>query len=148
MIRWGRIPGLSDADRELVATLARGHRKSASEAKRVIAESTLPKDQRTPARRLLALLRLADGLDSGHRQRFEGVVASRAGTAVVLDLVTTAESIGPIDSAELLRKRDLFEEEFGCALQVTIGRPVLPPELGEVTRDGGSVGRALGRRAP
>ena len=148
MIRWGRIPGLSDADRELVATLARGHRKSASEAKRVIAESTLPKDQRTPARRLLALLRLADGLDSGHRQRFEGVVASRAGAAVVLDLVTTAESIGPIDSAELLRKRDLFEEEFGCALQVTIGRPVLPPELGEVTRDGGSVGRALGRRAP
>jgi exopolyphosphatase/pppGpp-phosphohydrolase len=61
MIRWGRIPGLDDADREWVATLARGHRKSASEAKRVIAESALPKDQRAAARRLLALLRLADG---------------------------------------------------------------------------------------
>jgi exopolyphosphatase/guanosine-5'-triphosphate,3'-diphosphate pyrophosphatase len=144
MIRWGRIPGLDDADREWVATLARGHRKSASEAKRVIAESALPKDQRAAARRLLALLRLADGLDSGHRQRFEGVVASRAGATVALDLVTAAGSTGPIDTAELLRKRDLFEEEFGCALVVTTGRPVLP-EL-EAPRDGGSTAPVRGRR--
>ncbi|MBK9033343.1 MAG: Ppx/GppA family phosphatase [Myxococcales bacterium] len=148
MIRWGRIPGLADPDRELVATLARGHRKSASEARRVIAESTLPKDQRGPARRLLALLRLADGIDSGHRQRFEGLVASRAGGAVVLDLVTTADAGHAIDTSELLRKRDLFEEEFGCTVQLTIGRPVLP-ELPEVPRgDGGSTARSLGRRHP
>jgi exopolyphosphatase/guanosine-5'-triphosphate,3'-diphosphate pyrophosphatase len=148
MIRWGRIPGLADPDRELVATLARGHRKSASEAKRVIAESALPKDQRGAARRLLALLRLADGIDSGHRQRFDGVVASRAGNAVVLDLVTAAERGGAIDVEELLRKRDLFEEEFGCTLQVTFGRPVLPdrPELPR--GDGGSAARSLGRRLP
>ena len=149
MIRWGRIPGLADPDRELVATLARGHRKSASEAKRVIAESTLPKDQRGAARRLLALLRLADGIDSGHRQRFDGVVASRAGNAVVLDLVTAAERGGAIDVEELLRKRDLFEEEFGCTLQVTFGRPVLPaaPDRPEPPRpDGGSSARSLGQR--
>ncbi|MEZ4400503.1 MAG: Ppx/GppA phosphatase family protein [Kofleriaceae bacterium] len=145
MIRWGRIPGLAEADRELVAVLARGHRKSASEAKRVVAESALPKDQRGIARRLLALLRLADGLDSGHRHRFDGLVASRAGDAVVLDLVSSATGTGPVAAAELLRKRDLFEEEFGCSVQLTVGRPVLPEV--EAARDGGSAGaRSLGRR--
>lgn len=139
MIRWGRIPGLDDADRELVAVLARGHRKGAGEAKRVIAESALPKDQRPAARRLLALLRLADGLDSGHRQRFEGVVASRAGDSVVLDLVTAADATGPIDHAQLLRKRDLFEEEFGCTLTVTSGRA-------ELDSAGGSIAAVRGRR--
>ncbi len=154
MIRWGRIPGLDGVGREIVALLARSHRKSASEARKLIADSAIPKDQRTVTRRLLALLRLADGLDSGHRQRFDGVVASRSGTAVVLDLVTSGTAAGPIDTAELLRKRDLFEEEFGCTVQVTIGRSATPPEVRgprdttpPPSADGGSAApRSLGRR--
>ena len=80
--------------------------------------------------------------------RFDGVVASRAGNAVVLDLVTAAERGGAIDVEELLRKRDLFEEEFGCTLQVTFGRPVLPDRPEPPRGDGGSAARSLGRRLP
>jgi len=151
MIRWGRIPGLDGPAREIVAMLARSHRKPASEARKLIADSAIPKDQRAAVRRLLALLRLADGLDSGHRQRFDGLVASRSGSAVVLDLVTSSAPAGPIDLAELLRKRDLFEEEFGCTVQVTIGRGA-PPEIRTLeaprpASDGGSAApRSLGRR--
>lgn len=152
MIRWGRIPGLEGVHREIVAMLARCHRKSSGEAKKLIADAAIPKDQRVAVRRLLALLRLADGLDTGHRQSFEGLIASRAGNAVVLDLIAGGPSIGAVDVAELLRRRDLFEEEFGCTLQVTVGRPAevraapAAATLAPATDGGSAAPRSLGRR--
>jgi exopolyphosphatase / guanosine-5'-triphosphate,3'-diphosphate pyrophosphatase len=124
MIRWGRIPGLDGTQRELVALLARCHRKPTSDVRKVIAEAALPKDRRGQVRRLAALLRLADGLDTGHRQRVDGVVVSRAGGAVVLDL-TTRDGPGR-DDALLVRKADLFEEEFGMPVQITVGPAAVP----------------------
>lgn len=124
MIRWGRIPGLDGDAREMVALLARTHRKQTSDARKLIAEADLPKDRRAQLRKLCALLRLADALDSGHRQRIENLVASRAGDAIVLDL-ETRDGPSP-DDAALLRKSDLFEEELGHALRITVGRAVAP----------------------
>ena len=120
MIRWGRIPGLDGTQREMVALLARCHRKQTSDVRRWIAEAALPKDRRGQVRRLAALLRLADGLDSGHRARVEGLLASRVGDAVVLDL-TTRDGPGR-DDALLVRKADLFEEELGLEVRVTVSR--------------------------
>ncbi|MCB9564360.1 MAG: HD domain-containing protein [Kofleriaceae bacterium] len=125
MIRWGRIPGLEGVQREMVALLARCHRKSTSDVRKVIAEAALPKDRRGQLRRLIALLRLADGLDSGHRQRVESLVASRVGNGVVLDL-TTRDGPGR-DDAQLTRKADLFQEEFGVTLSITVGKALAPP---------------------
>jgi hypothetical protein len=71
-------------------------------------------------------------------------VASRAGNTVALDLVTAAGSTGPIDTAELLRKRDLFEEEFGCALVVTFG--AAGPARARGAARGGSTAPVRGRR--
>ncbi len=106
MIRWGRIPGLDGEAREMVALMVRCHRKAVSDVRKFIAEADLPKDRRSQVRKLTALLRLADGLDSGHRQRIENLVVSRAGQSIVLDLVTRD---GPtIDDATLLRKADMF----------------------------------------
>ncbi len=74
MIRWARLPGLDDLSREIVALLARTHRKDAARAKQIIAESTLPGELRGQVRRLSALLRIADSLDTDHRSRVEQVV--------------------------------------------------------------------------
>jgi exopolyphosphatase/guanosine-5'-triphosphate,3'-diphosphate pyrophosphatase len=131
MIRWGRIPGLEGVQREMVALLARCHRKPTADVRKIIADAPLPKDRRTQVRRLTAMLRLADGLDSGHRQRIDALVASRVGGGVVLDLVSRD---GPSrDDAQLARKADLFQEEFGVGVQVTVGRP-LPAEVAGVGR--------------
>jgi exopolyphosphatase/guanosine-5'-triphosphate,3'-diphosphate pyrophosphatase len=130
MIRWGRIPGLEGLHREMVALLARCHRKSAADARKVIAEADLPKERRAQLRRMTALLRLADGLDSAHRQRIDDLVASRAGQTIVLDLIAKdGPSASPADDAQLLRKADMFEEELGHALQITVGRALSLPEL-------------------
>ncbi|MBS1121385.1 MAG: Ppx/GppA phosphatase [Deltaproteobacteria bacterium] len=120
MIRWARIPGLDDIGREMVALMARTNRKDAARCRQVIAESTLPKELRGQLRRLSALLRIADGLDTDHRSRVEQVVATRMGDAIVLDLVVRD---GPSrDDAKLLRKADLFREELGVDVRVTVGR--------------------------
>jgi len=125
MIRWARIPGLDDTSREMIALMARTHRKDAARCKQLIAESTLPKELRGHLRKLSALLRIADSLDTQHRSRVEQVVATRMGDAIVLDLVVRD---GPSrDDAQLLRKADLFREEMGLDLRVTVARPVAEP---------------------
>jgi exopolyphosphatase / guanosine-5'-triphosphate,3'-diphosphate pyrophosphatase len=129
MIRWARIPGLDDTSREMIAVLARVHRKDAARAKQLINESTLPKDIRVQLRKLAGLLRIADALDTEHRSRVEQIVCTRMGDALVLDLVVRD---GPSrDDAKLLRKSDLLGEELGLAIKITVARPVATPLTGE-----------------
>ena len=124
MIRWARLPGLDDTSREIVALLARTHRKDSARAKQIIGESPLSKEHRKQTLKLSALLRVADSLDTQHRQRVEQVVATRMGDAIVLDLVVRD---GPSrDDAALIRKSDLFRDELGLDLRVTVARPVDP----------------------
>jgi exopolyphosphatase / guanosine-5'-triphosphate,3'-diphosphate pyrophosphatase len=123
MIRWARIPGLDDTAREMVALMARTHRKDAARAKQIINDSQLPKELRGQLRKLTALLRIADSLDTDHRSRVEQVVATRMGDAIVLDLVVRD---GPSrDDGKLLRKSDLLQEELGLAVKITVARPMI-----------------------
>jgi exopolyphosphatase / guanosine-5'-triphosphate,3'-diphosphate pyrophosphatase len=125
MIRWARIPGLDDTSREMIALLARTHRKDAARAKQIINESSLAKDRRAQVRRLSGLLRIADALDSEHRSRVEQIVCTRMGEAIVLDLVVRD---GPSrDDAQLLRKSDLLVEELGMPIRITVARPIASP---------------------
>jgi len=125
MIRWARIPGLDDTSREMIALLARTHRKDAARARQLINASPLAKEHRAQVRKLSGLLRIADALDSGHRSRVEQVVCTRMGEALVLDLVVRD---GPSrDDAQLLRKSDLLGEELGLAIKITVARPVATP---------------------
>jgi exopolyphosphatase/guanosine-5'-triphosphate,3'-diphosphate pyrophosphatase len=145
MIRWARLPGLDDTAREIVALLARTHRKDAARAKQIIGESTLPKELRGQVRRLSSLLRLADSLDTDHRSRVEQVVCTRMGDEIVLDLVVRD---GPArDDARLVRKADLFSEELGHAVKVTVARPVVP-EVAAGSGGGGLQAARAPARAP
>ncbi|MEO8844175.1 MAG: Ppx/GppA phosphatase family protein [Kofleriaceae bacterium] len=135
MIRWGRIPGLDDTGREMVALMARTHRKDANRAKELINASPLSKEQRGVVRKLTALLRVADGLDTDHRSRVEQVVCTRMGEAIMLDLVVRD---GPSrDDPRLLRKVDLLRDELGLDVRLTVARPVVPPAT-EPSVTGGS----------
>src|ERR1051325_9266508 len=111
MIRWGRLPGLDDNAREMVALMARCHRKDPARAKEIINDSPLAKEDRVQLRRMTALLRIADGLDWQHRSRVEQIVCTRMGDAIVLDLVVRD---GPTrEDANLVRKGDMLKDELG-----------------------------------
>jgi exopolyphosphatase/guanosine-5'-triphosphate,3'-diphosphate pyrophosphatase len=124
MIRWGRIPGLEPVQREMIALLARTHRKPIADVKHIIGDADLPKERRQQVRRLCALLRLADGLDCEHRQRVDHVVCARVGDAIVLDLVVRD---GPARGDDgLIRKADMFRDELGLDVRLTVGRSPAP----------------------
>jgi exopolyphosphatase/guanosine-5'-triphosphate,3'-diphosphate pyrophosphatase len=120
MILWGRIPGLDTPQRLMVAALARTHRKAPPESKKHPEYAQLDKPQRQQVRKLAAILRLADALDTEHRQSIDKVLVSRVGHTIALDLVLR-EDAGAVDPETLLRKSGLFEDEFGLRLTVTVG---------------------------
>ena len=100
------------------------------------------------------MLRVADGIDSEHRRRVSDIVATRMGDVVVLDLIVRD---GPTrDDAQLTRKADMFRDEFGVELRITVGRAAtVPPVESETTSNSpangtgsgsGSAGHPLQRR--
>ena len=87
------IPGFSDDERQLVALVARYHRRSVPERHRADLEDLAPRDLKL-VRRLVALLRVADALDRSHHQpvaglrcgELRGAVRARARARGALDL--------------------------------------------------------------
>lgn len=128
LIRWGRIPGLEEPYREMVAILARTHRKSPPDIDKHAGFASLPKARRAQVRQLAAILRVADALDTAHRQSFEDVFVSRLGDAIALDLLVRNEQVKEsIDMGTLLRKAQLFEDVFGYKVTFTIGTATPTP---------------------
>jgi exopolyphosphatase/guanosine-5'-triphosphate,3'-diphosphate pyrophosphatase len=115
IVRWARIPGLESPEREMVAALVRTHRKSDPDAKRHETYGSLPKDRQREVRKLAALLRLADALDTDRCQRVTEVRAVVEDAGLCLEVSTEGAAGGIAEMA--LRKADLFEREFG--LRVT-----------------------------
>ena len=72
LIMHGNLRGLSPQQRELVANVARYHRRSGPKEKHENLARLSAEDRQT-VRKLSALLRVADGLDRTHMQRIEGL---------------------------------------------------------------------------
>jgi exopolyphosphatase/guanosine-5'-triphosphate,3'-diphosphate pyrophosphatase len=109
------VVGLDDRERELVALIARFHRRSPPERGRSDLAHLSASDFRT-VRRLAVLLRLADSLDHGHRQTVTGVGVSTRGGVARLRLRTR----GPVDleTWDAEREAPLFRMTFGRRLEI------------------------------
>ena len=116
LIRHAELFGFSPRERELIAQIARYHRKSIPKRKHTAFQSLREKDQVTVAR-LGGILRLADGLD----RRRNGLVQSAdclfGGTTVTFNLTATEDVSVEIFGANA--KKDLFEKAFGSAVVFT-----------------------------
>jgi exopolyphosphatase / guanosine-5'-triphosphate,3'-diphosphate pyrophosphatase len=86
----GRIPGLDDLERQMVAAIARAHRKSLPD-RRHATFAGLPPGRQAEVRALVALLRVADALDTDHRQRIVDLAIEVKGKKVVLALTATRD---------------------------------------------------------
>jgi exopolyphosphatase / guanosine-5'-triphosphate,3'-diphosphate pyrophosphatase len=109
------VPGFADRERELVAIVARYHRRSLPDRKRAdLAHLSLA--ELTLVRKLAALLRLANALDASHQQPVRALrVAVRKGT-VTLRLALR----GPADLElwDADREGELFRAVFRKRLEV------------------------------
>jgi exopolyphosphatase/guanosine-5'-triphosphate,3'-diphosphate pyrophosphatase len=104
------LPGFTDRERELIASVARYHRRSPPKDRHTEFAELSP-EERIVVRRLAALLRVADGLDRGHRRHVRTVQVTRRGAGLLLDVVAEAGAELEVWSAQ--QKADLLTEVVG-----------------------------------
>lgn len=111
------LPGYTDRERELIATIARYHRRSAPKEGHEEFQRLTPKERQV-VRHLAAILRVADGLDRGHRRHVRSVTAKRLGKAVHIAVVAEKGSDLEVWSAH--QKADLLEEMSGGPVRIRL----------------------------
>lgn len=91
MLRAAQLPGLSDADRDIVALVARYHRKSLPSIEHALFGYLSMSDQRR-VRRLSAVVRLAVALDASHLGLVTAVTARGDADPIRLTAHASAEA--------------------------------------------------------
>ena len=116
LISESELPGLDLDEVELVANIARYHRRADPSIKHPPFEA-LDEEDRDRVTRLSAILRLADALDREHMQKVGDVTARLHDSSVELSL--EGEGDLELEIWALGRKKLLFEETFGLEVAVT-----------------------------
>jgi exopolyphosphatase/guanosine-5'-triphosphate,3'-diphosphate pyrophosphatase len=113
------VPGFSDRERELVAFVARYHRRSTPGRERADL-AQLSSGELTTVRKLAALLRVANALDASHQQPVRAVRAEQRGNVAVLKVRTR----GPADLElwDVAREAPFFREVFRRRLEIVTRR--------------------------
>lgn len=104
------IFGLSSADREMVALLARYHRRYNPEPNHPHF-ADLSREERMTVLKLAALLRVADALDRSHAQRIKAIQLRAEGSR--LNLITQGVDDTTVEQIAINSKCDLFREIYG-----------------------------------
>ena len=115
LIMHGELPGFSQTEIELIANVARYHRrafprKSHENLARMSAE------ERRLIARLSGILRIADGLDRTHSQSVSGITVRAIGNRLRLSLQAPVDPV--VERAEAERKSDLFTKAFGSDVEL------------------------------
>jgi exopolyphosphatase / guanosine-5'-triphosphate,3'-diphosphate pyrophosphatase len=110
----GDIAGLEGRDRAIVAALVRYHNRKSAPAGHHVAYSSLNNNDQRIARRLAAILRIAEAFDHSHRQRVTNLHATFQRGAVGLQITANGDVIE--DFRDAIRSAELFEKEFHVRL--------------------------------
>ena len=115
LIMHGDLPGFSAREVELIANVARYHRRALPK-KAHENFARLDKDDRRLVRRLAGVLRVADGLDRTHAQLVTGLACRvSAGTARI---EVQAAQNPKVELWDAQRKAGLFEKAFAAAARM------------------------------
>lgn len=119
MVTNSDMPGFTERERRLIATLCRYHRKSTPDATHSQFQVLDPDDRRAVAM-LTPLLRLADSLDRSKDQRVESLECQARNGDVILRLRSAAD----VDLEQWAAERvaDVFREAYGRQLAIAKAR--------------------------
>jgi exopolyphosphatase / guanosine-5'-triphosphate,3'-diphosphate pyrophosphatase len=115
LIRNGGLQGFSEAEIELIANLARYHRKGRPK-KSHYSYQNLSKADRPALRRLIPLMRLANALDRTHYSVVDSISCQVAGGRARLLVETRKDAELELWTAGLHRRS--FEKEFGIPIDI------------------------------
>jgi exopolyphosphatase/guanosine-5'-triphosphate,3'-diphosphate pyrophosphatase len=106
------LPGFTEREQEIVANVARYHRKSPPSLRHAEYKSLDEGDRKTVSK-LAAILRIADGLDRDHSQSVQEVQCSQKDQGITITLKSGHRAASTeLDIWGAERKKDLFEEIY------------------------------------
>lgn len=114
LIKNSELTGFSEAERDVIANIARYHRGSMPK-ERHPEFAALNSTDRETVLKLGAIVRVADALDRSHEGRVTDLRCSREGEVVHLQLRSSLDCENELLEAE--RKRDMFEGAFQAKLE-------------------------------
>ena len=114
LIKHSELTNFSEAEREVIANVARYHRGSEPK-ERHENFAALDEVDRDTVNSLSAILRIADALDRRHDSRVTDLRCVRNGRVVHIELASAANCDREIFAAE--QKREFFEKVFNCRLE-------------------------------
>jgi exopolyphosphatase/guanosine-5'-triphosphate,3'-diphosphate pyrophosphatase len=119
LIRHAELLGFTNEEIEIIANVARYHRKSHPKLKHAGFAQLMTDEHRETVRMLSALLRIADGLDRGHLSFVKAleVKIGKQGVSLALTPQRSAPRDLELEIWGADRKKMLFEEVFGRSVQ-------------------------------
>jgi exopolyphosphatase/guanosine-5'-triphosphate,3'-diphosphate pyrophosphatase len=115
LITNSEIPGLTQEELQLVANVARYHRRSRPKPTH-IEYMSLPREKRMIVNKLAALLRVADALDASRTQQVRNIKCDISNEGMVITVPTTADL--SLEERTLAMKGDLFEDIYGLQIRL------------------------------
>jgi exopolyphosphatase/guanosine-5'-triphosphate,3'-diphosphate pyrophosphatase len=115
LIMHADLPGYTAREVEIIANVARYHRRAFPRRKHPNFARLEPADQ-DRVRMLAGMLRLADGLDRTHAQAVRDVAVRKIDGSIQLSV--DAESDPQVEIWDATRKRELFEEVFRLRVEI------------------------------
>jgi len=103
--------GFNFEEIEIIALIARYHRKSPPKPKH-IEFNNIPLEDQSTVKKLAGILRIADGLDRSHQGIVDDVSCEIQNDLVIFKIKTKPGIDPHIDVWSAQQKRDLFEETF------------------------------------
>jgi exopolyphosphatase/guanosine-5'-triphosphate,3'-diphosphate pyrophosphatase len=119
LIKHSELTGFSEAEREVIANIARYHRGSSPKERHPEFAALNPADRETVLR-LGAIVRIADALDRSHNSCVADLRCFREEEVMHIQLKSPAGCENELLEAE--RKRDMFEQAFKCKLDFSLRR--------------------------
>ena len=113
------LAGFTDREIEVIAQVARYHRKSAPKSKHDEWRS-LRRPDRDLVVRLAAVLRIAIGLDRSHRARVAGTAVTWDDDTLVIELQPAGEAPVDLELHAAEQRTDLLEDVTGRAVEVRV----------------------------
>jgi exopolyphosphatase/guanosine-5'-triphosphate,3'-diphosphate pyrophosphatase len=108
--------GYSNAEIEIIALIARYHRKGGPKQKHEEFKTLRPEDQML-VKKLAALLRIGDGLDRSETFILDSVSSYQQGSKIVCVLTHDKEKDPHLELWSVEEKKDLFEETFNVKIE-------------------------------
>ncbi|MFD1095295.1 Ppx/GppA phosphatase family protein [Salegentibacter chungangensis] len=116
LIRHSELLGFKEDEIDIMANVARYHRKSTPKKKKHKLYKRLYKSSRKKVKKLSGILRVADGLDRSHYQNVQKLEIQNEKDLVKLLITTYGDP--ELEIWGCLRKADLFEKVTGKKLEV------------------------------